>query len=74
MTVNDVSRSGLIDGAAYRPHGQKLTGSAFNFDWNDVGDTASAAGAGNRFHSGMVRERNDPRSCAVSAPMARNLK
>ena len=66
------------DGAAYRPHGQthgqKLTGSAFNRDWNDVGDTASAAAAGSRFHSGMVRATNDPWSCAVTAPMARHLK
>ena len=73
-TANGVSRRGLIDDAAYRPHGQKLTGSVFNFDWNDVGDTASAAAAGNRFHSGMVRATNDPWSCAVTAPMARNLK
>ena len=36
--------------------------------------TASAAAAGNRFHSGMVRATNDPWSCAVTAPMARNLK
>ena len=63
-----------VDGAAYRPHGQKLTGSAFNRDWNDVGDTASAAAAGSRFHSGMVRATNDPWSCAVTAPMAQNLK
>ena len=39
-----------VNGAAYRPHGQKLTGRAFNREWNDVGDTASAAAAGNRFH------------------------
>ena len=63
-----------VDGAAYRPHGQKLVGRAFNREWNDVGDTASAAAAGNRFLSGMVRATNDPWSCAVTAPMARNLK
>ena len=60
-----------IDGAAYRLHGQKL---AFSREWNDVGETASAAAAGNRLHSGMVRATNDPWSCAVTAPMARNLK
>ena len=63
-----------IDGAAYRLHGQKLAGRAFSREWNDVGETASAAAAGNRFHSGMVRATNDPWSCAVTAPMARNLK
>ena len=74
MTANGVSRRGYIDDAAYRPHGQKLTGSAFNLEWNDVGDNASAAAAGNRLHSGMVRATNDPLSCAVTAPMPRNLK
>ena len=63
-----------VDGAAYRLHGQKLAGIAFNREWNNVGETASAAAAGNRFHSGMVRATNDPWSCAVTAPMARNLK
>ena len=63
-----------IDGAAYRLHGQKLAGMAFSREWNDVDETASAAAAGNRFHSGMVRATNDPWSCAVTAPMARNLK
>ena len=63
-----------VDGAAYRLHGQKLAGIAFNHVWNNVGETASAAAAGNRFHSGMVRATNDPWSCAVTAPMARNLK
>ena len=63
-----------IDGAAYRLHGQKLAGRAFSREWNDVGETASAAAAGNRFHSGIVRATNDPWSCAVTAPMARNLK
>ena len=63
-----------VDDAAYRPHGQKLAGRAFNREWNDVGETASAAVAGNRFHSGMVRATNDPWSCAVTAPMAQNLK
>ena len=63
-----------IDGAAYRLHGQKLAGRAFSREWNDVDETASAAAAGNRFHSGMVRATNDPWSCAVTAPMARNLK
>ena len=63
-----------VDGAAYRLHGQKLAGIAFNREWNNVGETASAAAAGNRFHSGMVRVTNDPWSCAVTAPMARNLK
>ena len=63
-----------IDGAAYRLHGQKLAGRAFDREWNDVDETASAAAAGNRFHSGMVRATNDPWSCAVTAPMARNLK
>ena len=43
-----------VDGAAYRLHGQKLAGT-FNREWNNVGETASAAAAGNRFHSGMVR-------------------
>ena len=43
-----------VDGAAYRQHGQKLAGIAFNREWNNVGETASAAAAGNRFHSGMV--------------------
>ena len=43
-----------IDGAAYRLHGQKLAGRAFSREWNDVDETASAAAAGNRFHSGMV--------------------
>ena len=38
------------------------------------GETASAAAAENRFHSGMVRATNDPWSCTVTAPMARNLK
>ena len=47
-----------IDGAAYRLHGQKLAGRAFSREWNDVGETASAAAAGNRFHSGMVRATN----------------
>ena len=47
---------------------------AFNREWNNVGETASAAAAGNRFHSGMVRTTNDPWSYAVTAPMARNLK
>ena len=60
-----------VDGAAYRPHDQKLSGDAVNLEWKDVGDTASV---GNRFHSGMVRATNDPWSCAVTAPMARNLK
>ena len=50
---------------------KKLT---VNFDWNDVGDTTSAAAAGNRFHSGIVRATNDPWSYVVTAPMARNLK
>ena len=59
--------------AADRPHGQKLAGRAFNREWNDVGDTTSSAAAGNRFHSGMVRATNDPWSCVVTAPMARNL-
>ena len=63
-----------VDGAAYSLHGQKLAGIAFNREWNNVGETASAAAAGNRFHSGMVRATNDPWSCAVTAPMARNLK
>ena len=63
-----------VDGAAYRLHGQKLAGIAFNREWNNVGETASAAAAGNRFHSGMVRATNDPWNCAVTAPMARNLK
>ena len=63
-----------IDGAAYRLHGQKLDGIAFICEWNNVGETASAAAAGNRFHYGMVRATNDPWSCAVTAPMARNLK
>ena len=63
-----------VDGAAYRLHGQKLAGIAFNREWNNVGETASAAAAGNRFHSGMVRATNDPWSCAVTAPMDRNLK
>ena len=63
-----------VDGAAYRLHGQKLAGIAFNRAWNNVGETASAAAAGNRFHSGMVRATNDPWSCAVTAPMAQNLK
>ena len=53
---------------------QKLAGIAFNRKWNNVGETASAAAAGNRFHSGLVRATNDPWSCAVTAPMARNLK
>ena len=34
----------------------------------------SAAAAGNRFHPGMVRATHDPWSCAVTAPMAQNLK
>ena len=63
-----------VDGAAYRLHGQKLAGIAFNLEWNNVGETASAAAADNRFHSGMVRATNDPWSCAVTTPMARNLK
>ena len=42
-----------VDGAAYRPHGQKLAGIALNRDWNDVCETASATAAGNRFHSGI---------------------
>ena len=63
-----------VDGAAYILHGQKLAGIAFNREWNNVGETASAAAAGNRFHSGMVRATNDPWSCAVTAPMARHLK
>ena len=58
-----------IDGAAYRLHGQKLAGIAFNREWNNAGETASAAAAGNRFHSGMVRATNDPWSCAVTTPM-----
>ena len=37
-----------VDGAAYRLHGQKLAGIAFNREWNNVGETASAAAAGNR--------------------------
>ena len=37
--------------ADYRQHGQKLAGRAFNREWNDVGETASAAAAGNRFRS-----------------------
>ena len=44
-----------VDGAAYRLHGQKLAGIAFNRECNNVGETASAAAAGNRFHSGIVR-------------------
>ena len=46
----------------------------FNCEWNNVGETASAAAAGNRFQSGMVQATNDSWSCAVTAPMARNLK
>ena len=53
-----------VDGTAYILHGK----------WNNVGETASAAAAGNRFHSGMFRATNDPWSCAVTAPMALNLK
>ena len=49
----------------------KLAGRASNFEWNGVGETASAAAAGNLFHSGMVRARNHQWSCAVTAPMAR---
>ena len=63
-----------VDGTAYRLHGQKLAGIAFDREWNNVGETASAAAAGNRFHSEMVRATNDPWSCAVTAPMARDLK
>ena len=63
-----------VDGPAYRLHGQKLAGITFNREWNNVGETASAAAAGNRFHYGMVRATHDPWSCAVTAPMARNLK
>ena len=55
-----------VDGAACRLHGQKLAGIAFNREWNNVGETASAAAAGNRLHSGMVRATNDPWSCAVT--------
>ena len=40
-----------IDGAAYRLHGQKLAGRAFSHEWNDVGETASAAAAGNQFQN-----------------------
>ena len=71
MTANGISH---VDGAAYKLHGQKLAGIAFNREWNNVGETAAAAAAGNRFHSGMVRATNDPWSCAVTDPMARNLK
>ena len=67
-------RTDDVDGAAYRLHGQKLAGIVFNRESNNVGVTASAAAAGNRFHSGMVRATNDPWSCAVTATMARNLK
>ena len=63
-----------VDGAPYKPHGQKLAGRAFNREWNNVGETASAAAAGNWFHSGMVRATNDPWSYAVTAPKARHLK
>ena len=47
-----------VDGAAYRLAGQKLAGRpiAFNREWNNAGENASAAAPGNRFHSGMVRE------------------
>ena len=34
-----------VDGAAYRLHGHKLAGIAFNREWNNVGETASAAAA-----------------------------
>ena len=42
--------------------------------WNDIGEAASAAAAGNLFHSEMVQATNDPWSCAVTAPMVRNKK
>ena len=35
-----------VDGAAYRLHGQKLAGIVFNREWNNVGETESAAAAG----------------------------
>ena len=45
-------------------HTTRLAGRAFIREWNDVGETASAASAGNRFHSGMVLATDDPWSCA----------
>ena len=35
-------------------------------EWNEFGEVASAAAAGNLFHSGMVPATNNPWSCAVS--------
>ena len=54
-----------VDGAACRLNGQQLAGIAFNRGWNNADETASAAAAGNRFHSGMVRATNDPWRCAL---------
>ena len=49
-----------VDAAACRPHGQKLAGTASNREWNNVGETASAAAAGNRFNAGMAYECSSP--------------
>ena len=60
-----------VDGAAYRLHGQKLAGIASGTMLVRLHQLQQLAIGSN---SGMVRATNDPWSCAVTAPMARNLK
>ena len=65
--VNGAERGiAQTDSSAESPHGQKLAGGASNGEWNDVGEAASTAAAGNLYRSGMVWATTDPWNCAAS--------